>query len=63
MKPIFGFTAAKRAQLALPRVKTLLLRTWDKVMYELEGRDTIASAASIVGLPAIRIKTIGVKGE
>jgi glycosyltransferase involved in cell wall biosynthesis len=42
MRPIFGFKAAKRAQMTLPQVKALLLKKWDKVMYELEPKGTIA---------------------
>jgi hypothetical protein len=41
MKPIFGFEAAKRAQMTLPQIKALLLRKWDKAMYDLKERDTI----------------------
>jgi glycosyltransferase involved in cell wall biosynthesis len=36
MKPIFGYKAAKRAQMALPRLKASLVRRWDKTMYRLE---------------------------
>jgi glycosyltransferase involved in cell wall biosynthesis len=41
MKPIFGFEAAKRAQMTLPQIKALLLRKWDKAMYELKARDAV----------------------
>jgi glycosyltransferase involved in cell wall biosynthesis len=41
MKPILGFEAAKRAQMTLPQIKALLLRKWDKAMYDLKERDTI----------------------
>lgn len=37
MKPIFGFNLAKRAQISLPQMKAILLRKWDKAMYELEA--------------------------
>lgn len=36
MKPIFGFKAARRAQLILPELKSSLINCWDKVMYNLE---------------------------
>jgi glycosyltransferase involved in cell wall biosynthesis len=33
MKPLFGFNAAKRAQMTLPQLKASVLRRWDKTMY------------------------------
>ena len=36
MKPVFGFKAAKRAQLVLPELKSSLINLWDKAMYNLE---------------------------
>jgi hypothetical protein len=33
MKPLFGFDAAKRAQMTLPQLKASVLRKWDKTMY------------------------------
>ena len=36
MTPIFGWKAAKRAQMALPALKASLVRSWDKAMYSLE---------------------------
>lgn len=36
MQPIFGWKAAKWAQMALPQLKTSLIRDWDKVMHRLE---------------------------
>ncbi len=39
MKPIFGWKAAKRAQMALPEMKASLLRSWDKAMYEFRARE------------------------
>jgi glycosyltransferase involved in cell wall biosynthesis len=36
MEPIFGFDAAKRAQMVLPQLKASVLRSWDKAMYRLE---------------------------
>ncbi len=41
MKPIFGFEAAKRAQMTLPEIKALLRRKWDKAMYELQTRSQV----------------------
>lgn len=38
MRPIFGWKAAKRAQMVLPQVKASVVRRWDKAMYELEAR-------------------------
>lgn len=34
--PLFGWGAAKQAQLVLPRVKVSALRSWDRAMYQLE---------------------------
>ena len=39
MKPIFGFQAAKRAQMKLPQFRALLERNWDRVMYKLKPHD------------------------
>jgi glycosyltransferase involved in cell wall biosynthesis len=36
IKPLFGWGPAKTAQIVLPQLKASLLRSWDKVMYELE---------------------------
>ena len=42
MKPIIGFKAAKRAQMALPQLKGSLLRKWDRATYvAMEGRSSI----------------------
>lgn len=38
MQPIFGWQAAKRAQMTLPQMKASLLRQWDRFMYGLESR-------------------------
>jgi glycosyltransferase involved in cell wall biosynthesis len=35
IKPLFGWTAAKKAQMALPQLKASFLRSWDKAMYQL----------------------------
>jgi GT2 family glycosyltransferase len=40
MKPIFGLTAARRAQMVLPQLKASWLRSWDKTMYRLESRES-----------------------
>ena len=37
MKPIFGWKAAKWAQMMLPQMKASLIRDWDKTMYRLES--------------------------
>jgi glycosyltransferase involved in cell wall biosynthesis len=46
MKPIFGWKAAKRAQMVLPQLKASLVRSWDKAMYRLETREAVASHAT-----------------
>jgi len=43
IRPIFGWQAAKRAQMVLPQLKASLARHWDKVMYRLESRNSAAS--------------------
>lgn len=40
MKPLFGWKAAKWAQIALPLFKASLIRRWDKAMYRLEAAGT-----------------------
>ena len=35
---LFGFQQAKRAQVVLSRIKWSLERSWDKVMFQMEGR-------------------------
>ena len=42
MEPIFGFEAAKRAQMVLPQLKASVVRSWDKAMYRLETREAVA---------------------
>jgi glycosyltransferase involved in cell wall biosynthesis len=42
MKPIFGWKAARRAQMTLSQIKTSWLRRWDKAMYTLEAREARA---------------------
>lgn len=44
IKPIFGWKAARRAQVMLPQVKASLIRSWDKVMYSLENRGESSTA-------------------
>ncbi len=46
MKPMFGWKAAKWAQMALPQLKASLIRHWDKAMYRLETRDPVTSHAT-----------------
>jgi len=45
MKPIFGWKAAKHAQMVLPQLKASLLRSWDKAMYSLESREGVVTHA------------------
>lgn len=41
MRPLFGWKAAKRAQMAIPQFKASCIRHWDKAKYLLEeGRDS-----------------------
>lgn len=42
IRPIFGWKIAKQTQMALPRVKASLIRSWDKAMYRLMTRGRIA---------------------
>jgi len=37
IQPIFGWKTAKRAQMALPQLKTSLIRDWDRVMDRVEN--------------------------
>lgn len=46
MKPIFGWKAAKRAQMVLPQLKASLVRYWDKAMYRLETRQAVVRHAA-----------------
>jgi len=41
MERIFGRTTANRAQVILPNLKTALRRSWDKAMFQLEGRKAL----------------------
>jgi glycosyltransferase involved in cell wall biosynthesis len=41
MKPILGYKTAKRVQMLLPRLKSSLLRSWDKAMYKLDVREAV----------------------
>ena len=51
IKPIFGWKAAKRAQMVLPQIRASLARNWDKAMYRLENRDRNGKPApSSVGI-------------
>jgi glycosyltransferase involved in cell wall biosynthesis len=45
IKPIFGWKAAKRAQMELPQLKAWLIRYWDKAVYTLETREAPVSHA------------------
>jgi glycosyltransferase involved in cell wall biosynthesis len=42
IKPMFGWSAAKYAQIVLPQLKLALLRSWDKTMFKLEGSSSRA---------------------
>jgi glycosyltransferase involved in cell wall biosynthesis len=37
IKPLFGWSVAKRAQLSLPLMKSALRRAWDKVLFDLSS--------------------------
>lgn len=39
IQPLFGWQAAKRAQMVLPMVKASLIRFWDRAMYRWEARE------------------------
>jgi glycosyltransferase involved in cell wall biosynthesis len=39
IKTLFGWGPAKAAQLMFPQLKSSLIRSWDKAMYHLEGRN------------------------
>jgi glycosyltransferase involved in cell wall biosynthesis len=49
MEPIFGLHAARHAQMVLPQMKASLIRSWDKIMYRLETRNTGVSQAIHAG--------------
>jgi len=42
MKPVFGWKAAKWAQISLPEMKSSCMRHWDRAMYRLEARQAAA---------------------
>jgi glycosyltransferase involved in cell wall biosynthesis len=46
IKRLLGWEAAKNAQIVLPRLKSFVLRSWDRAMYEL---DRSASYKNLVG--------------
>ena len=48
MQPIFGWKAAKWAQMALPQVKASLIRDWDKVMHRVETLESSGGRVSEV---------------
>jgi len=45
MRPIFGWKAAKWAQMVSPRLKARLVTYWDKKMYKLEARSAVSRHA------------------
>ena len=47
IKPIFGYEAAKRAQMVLPNVKASLFRRWDKAMCKFENRGNLTGRPPI----------------
>ena len=36
IRPLFGWGAAKNAQIVLPQLKSTLVRSWDRAMYKLQ---------------------------
>lgn len=46
MAPLFGFEAAKRAQMTLPQLKASLVRGWDKMMYRFENSEAAVNHAT-----------------
>jgi glycosyltransferase involved in cell wall biosynthesis len=46
MEPIFGFKAAKHAQIVLPELRASLARRWDKAMYRFENRQALVGHAA-----------------
>jgi glycosyltransferase involved in cell wall biosynthesis len=49
IQPIFGWEAAKWAQVGLPQLKAYCWRQWDKAMFKLDARRTVASRATYPG--------------
>jgi len=45
MKPLFGWQAAKWAQVVVPQVKASLLRSWDKAMFNFETSEQMRSGS------------------
>jgi glycosyltransferase involved in cell wall biosynthesis len=46
IEPIGGTTFARRAQIVLPRLKWSLLRSWDKFLFRVAGRESSANTAA-----------------
>ena len=46
MKPIFGWKAAKSAQMVLPHLRASLIRHCDKAIYKLENRKSVGGQAA-----------------
>lgn len=46
MKPIFGWKAAKRAQRVFPEMKSALIMSFDKIMYQLETHGRFSGGAA-----------------
>jgi hypothetical protein len=46
MKPIFGSTNAKSAQMVLSQLKALCMQRWDKIMFRLEGNPDFLSMSA-----------------
>jgi glycosyltransferase involved in cell wall biosynthesis len=46
IEPIFGLALARRAQIALPRLKWSVVRSWDKALFRLGQRHSSASTVS-----------------
>ena len=43
IEPLFGWSAAQRAQRSFPQLRASILRKWDKTMYKLEARRAAVS--------------------
>jgi glycosyltransferase involved in cell wall biosynthesis/O-antigen/teichoic acid export membrane protein len=44
LRPLLGSTFARRAQLFLPHLKWALVRSWDKMLFRIDGREKTARA-------------------
>src|SRR5205807_1103970 len=46
---LFGWDAAKKAQISLRRLKASVLRSWDKVLFRFDRRNTPMSLRAVKG--------------